>query len=274
VNANERSAEGDLRRLVEAVIASPKYRYVHEDLVADVGTRELRRARNLREAIKATKNQLHQLSGRYLIGRADYVRWLDDLRRAAASGAPEALRAAARAVMARHASTRERLGILDQFYQTLLAASSPIHSVLDVACGLHPLAVPWMPLAPNACYYAYDVYTDLARFLDAWLRIVGLRGYSRAGDIVARTPTEEVDVAFLLKAIPCLDQIDDTAGRRLLDEIRAARLVVSFPVYSLGGREKGMLASYDARFRELVAGRSWSIRRFDFETELVYLVTK
>jgi 16S rRNA (guanine(1405)-N(7))-methyltransferase len=64
------------------------------------------------------------------------------------------------------------------------------------------------------------------------------------------------------------------AGARLLDTLAARFVLVSFPVRSLGGREKGMAATYEARFATLVAGRGWSVRRYRFATELAFLVDK
>ena len=48
--------------------------------------------------------------------------------------------------MGYHSSTRERLPILEQFYARALADIPPARVVLDLACGLNPLALAWMPL--------------------------------------------------------------------------------------------------------------------------------
>jgi 16S rRNA (guanine(1405)-N(7))-methyltransferase len=74
--------------------------------------------------------------------------------------------------------------------------------------------------------------------------------------------------------VPCLEQVDKSAGQRLLDTLDTAHLLVSFPVHSLGGRSKGMAATYTAHFRQLVAGRGWRIERFEFATELVFRISK
>ena len=67
--------------------------------------------------------------------------------------------------MSLHASTRERLPILDGFYSTVLAALPAPRRVLDIACGLNPLASSWMPLAPDVTYTAYDIYSDMMQFI-------------------------------------------------------------------------------------------------------------
>jgi 16S rRNA (guanine(1405)-N(7))-methyltransferase len=87
-------------------------------------------------------------------------------------------------------------------------------------------------------------------------------------------PPEKVEVAFLLKTIPCLEQIDRSAGLRLLEAVNADHVLVSFPVRSLGGFDKGMADHYKARLRELLAGKDWPVKRFEFATELAFLVDK
>jgi 16S rRNA (guanine(1405)-N(7))-methyltransferase len=263
-----------LDRLVEAILASPKYQSVCPDFIRRMGHKELAQRRSLKEAIKATKNKLHQVAGAYGNQKARYALWLEELRRASQTGNREDFLQACRRIMGYHASTRERLPILDHFYATTLAGLPPLRSVLDVACGLNPLAIPWMPLAENAEYYAYDVYRDLVDFLNQFMALVPVQGHVQAGDVTQGCPSHQVDLALLLKALPCLEQVDKAASLRLLEGLQADHLLVSFPVHSLGERDKGMVPHYEARFRELAAGQNWSIHRWELATELAFLVTK
>jgi 16S rRNA (guanine(1405)-N(7))-methyltransferase len=263
-----------LDRIIAVVLASPKYRGISEGLVREVGKRELAKRRNLREAITATKSKLHQVAAVYLDRDRDYGEWLEDLRKAHESGDRDSFRKACLRTMAYHSSTRERIPVLDQFYGTILAGLSPVRSVLDIACGLNPLAIPWMPLAADAEYFAYDVYEDMVGFLAAFMKLIGVRGRAETRDVIRSCPTQQAQVALVLKALPCLEQIDKSAGLRILDALNAEHLVVSFPVHSLGGRNRGMVANYEARFRELVANKGWGIKRFEFATELAFLVSK
>lgn len=272
--SGHRAVDGELDRLVNAVLASSKYRYVCEELVRGIGARELARRRNLKRAIKATRSALHQVGGAYLGGGIEYPAALEQLNESARSAGREDWRAACSMVMRCHVSTRERLPILDQFYETVLAGMGPIRSVLDLACGLHPLSIPWMPLAPDAEYYACDIYADMVGFLNRFLALTQVRGQAWVADVTRSCPDQKADVAFLLKTLPCLEQLDGTCPLRLLDEIRADHLLVSFPVHSLGGRRKGMSVNYEARFQDLIADRSWSVERFVFATELVFRINR
>ena len=264
---------GELEELVRLVAAGAGYRGLSRELIASVGARELAKRRNLKEAVKTTRSKLHQVTGAYF-PRQEYDRWLALLREAAASGEREQMRAACRTILAQHASTRERLPILDELYTQTLGDVAPITSVIDVACGLNPLAIPWMPLAPGAEYRAYDVYPELAAFLNEALLLLGVRGTATVADVTVSPPAEHAQVALVCKALPCLEQLDKAAGSRLLDTLDARRLLVTYPVRSLGGRGKGMVATYDAQLRRLLEGRDWDVARYEFATELVFVLTK
>ncbi len=266
---------GQLDQLIEAVLASRSYRNISRDFIEVLGSRELAKRSSLKEAIKATRNKLHQVGGAYMAsGEARYPSWIAQLRQAGARGDKKLLMQACMSIMGHHSSTRERLPILEQFYTTLLADLPPVRSVIDVACGLHPLAIPWMPLGQDVQYYAYDIYRDMADFLNEFMSLIQVQGYAQACDVIQHCPTFKVDLAFLLKAIPCLEQVDKNAVPRLLDTINADHLLVSFPVHSLGGRRKGMVVNYETRFRDLVGHRNWFIERFEFPTELVFRIDK
>lgn len=267
-------SESNLRELVRAILASPKYGNVSEDFIANIGSRELAKRRSLKEAVKATKNKLHQVGGAYLDGRANYALWIDELKESSRSSDREDLLRVCSRIMKYHSSTRERLRVLEEFYTTTLADLPPIRTILDIACGFNPLSIPWMPLAEDARYYAYDIYRDMTSFLSEFIGIVGVRGGAEVCDVIESPPARRADLALVLKIVPCLEQVDKSAGLKLLDVLNADRLLVSFPVYSLCGRGKGMAINYEDSFHNLVAEKNWEIRQFEFDTELAFLVTK
>ena len=199
-----------LARLVADVSRSPKYAQIAPDLVARIGAVELAKGRKHKETVKAVKNKLHQIGGAYHNTTPNYPAWLKTLQDA--SDSPESYQQAARQVMAHHASTSERLPLLDQFYTQIFAHLPPITSVIDVACGLNPLALPWMPLADQASYYACDIYADMMAFVGQVLALLSVAGQTKVCDVAANPPNQPADLALVLKTIPCLEQIDKDAG--------------------------------------------------------------
>jgi 16S rRNA (guanine(1405)-N(7))-methyltransferase len=269
----------DLAELIHSVQSSQKYAAIGEQVIESIGRRELAARRNLKEAIKATKNKLHQVAGAYVDARLPYDEWLAQLANVETFersnvSTLSAFKQACITIMRHHASTRERLPILETFYATTLASLGPLHSVLDLACGLNPLALPWMPLAPDASYFACDIYADMIAFLNGFFALAGVRGQARLCDLVAAAPPERVDLALVLKALPPLDQQARNAGRDLLRALNARHILVSFPAQSLGGRGKGMTENYELRFRATADAEGWAIERFVFPTELAFLVRK
>ena len=263
-------SEKELQALIRAVASSTKYRQVNPDLIRAVGQRELDRTPSWKAAVKATKNKLHQVGGAYQGAKNDYGQALSLLREKA--GSPAEFREACRQIMRWHISTRERLPILDDFFAETLSNVPPVHAVLDVACGLNPIAWPWMPFDDQVRYSAYDIYADTMRFVGDYMDIAGMNGRAESRDVLCDPPAEPVDLAFILKTLPCLEQLDKMAATKLIDAIQARFLLISYPVTSLGGRRKGMVSNYDHHFRNLASGRRWSVKRFEFATELAYLV--
>jgi 16S rRNA (guanine(1405)-N(7))-methyltransferase len=269
-----------LDELVRQTLASAKYHAVSPDLARRVGAIELAKAANMKEAIKATRNRLHQVAGAYL-DAPRYNAWLAELRAAFTHDDATAARPALRHIMERHASTRERLPLLDSFYAETLAGRGPFRRVLDLACGLNPLTIPWQPLADGADYLACDIYSDLTDFLDATFALPGpisrVHAHAITCDILTDLPTDDADLVLLLKAIPCLEQVDRDAGARLLSAIRAPLILISYPLRTLGGRGVGMERHYDAQFQSLrarVGGDIWKVTRHLFATELAYLIER
>jgi 16S rRNA (guanine(1405)-N(7))-methyltransferase len=261
--------EKALNSLVESIAATAKYKNVSPQLVRNIGARELAKSVSLKMAVKATKSKLHQVGGAYQMGRIDYNSALQNLR---AASTEEAWRKGCQEIMSLHASTRERLPILDDFYRTVLSDISPPHRVMDIACGLNPLAAPWMPLPADAFYIAYDIYSDMMQFIGDYMQLAQLDGWTEVRDVIHNPPQERVDLALLLKTLPCLEQLEKGASTHLLDMIQARYILISYPVTSLGGRYKGMISTYDEQLAVLLESRNWTARRYLFKTELAFLV--
>lgn len=259
-----------LEQLMEAMEESAKYRCIAPDLIRRIGQEELIKRRSLKEAVKETKNTLHQIAGAYLESTPPYAKWRKALD--TVTNSPAERQDLLRRMMQYHASTRERLPILETFYAVTLADIQPVRSVLDLACGLNPLAVPWMPLAEGFAYHAYDLYSDMMEFLRDWLSEVAVQSDARSADVMATLPDRPTHVAFVLKFLPLLEQRMKEESLSWLRKIQAEYLLVSFPTRTLGGRDVRMAENYEAHFRELVQEAGWNMERFAFPTELCFLI--
>jgi 16S rRNA (guanine(1405)-N(7))-methyltransferase len=238
--------------IVDRVLLSARYRDVDRTLVDRLAAEELPKARNADDAVKRVKRRLHQAVGAYRGSATDDA--LVDVR-AAWHGDPEgpAFRAACAEVMRGHASTAERLAYLDGFYAPIWALTGgPPAALLDLGCGLGPLAQPWMGLPPTTTYHAVDVDRRSLAVVESFLDLVGQPAVVHERDLVAAgSPRIAADAALLLKLVPLLDRSDPSAAARLLDGLVVRHAVVSFPARSLGGRRRGMERTYRRRVDQL-----------------------
>lgn len=263
-----------LDELIKSVRAGARYKAISAELVRRVGAQELAKGRSFKEAVKATRNKLHQVGGAYQETPIPYERLLGELQTLPHEPRDPALQAFCRRVMQFHTSTNERLPVLERFFIETLAEIGPVQSILDLACGLNPLARPWIPLAKGGQYFACDIYADMVAFANAFLVHTRQDGRAEVYDLVQEVPARPVQVALALKTIPCLEQVDKEIGLRLLEGVQAGYILVSFPAHSLGGRSKGMVKNYESHFREMIGGKPWGVQRFEFPGELAFLVSK
>ena len=265
--------EGEIERLAAEVRRGKKYRHVSEALIYHIGSNELEKRSSFKDAVKATRNKLHQVGALYFERSIDYTAAISAMIDAQQDG-EEALLRKAQELMHFHTSTRERVGILPEFYPQLMAAVPESKVILDLACGLNPLAIPWMNLSDETHYHAFDIYADLVSFVEQVMQIYGTVGTAEVRDIIHDPPVIAADLALVLKSFPCLEQVEKGAGQRLLQNLHARFIAVSYPVQGVGGRGKGMRENYQDQFDSALKGLNWPIQRLEFETELVFLIDK
>lgn len=263
-----------LTTLVAEVTKSPKYASVSIDLVREIGSKELAKTKNIKEAIKATRNKIHQVGSAYQETPIPYTNWLQELTALPTTiQAPETI-SFIRACLPLHASTKERLPFIETFFPQTLAPIQPVESIFDVACGLTPLCLPWMPAAENVRYTGVDIYENMTHFLDRFYNHFSLDHSFSTVNIFQEIPREKVHLALVLKTIPCLEQVDKTIGTRLLETLNAENILVSFPSRGLGGRSKGMARNYETHFYQLIEGKNWQVTKTEFTNEIAFLIRK
>jgi 16S rRNA (guanine(1405)-N(7))-methyltransferase len=263
-----------LQEVVSTVLSKPKYSAILPGLAVQIAGRELAKGRKPREAIKEVSAKLHQVGAAYFKLAPHYDQWKVELENLPGDPADKGVRAFCLKVMQAHSSTAERLPILEDFFKETLASLAPLESLADLACGLNPLALPWMPLARGARYGGCDIFSDLIDFDNAFLTHYGLQAGLTSADVFSYKMQKPVQLALLLKSLPCLEQLEKGRGQALLESIPAAFILASYPIRSLGGKSKGMRQTYAAQFEALTDGKKWKVTRFDFPSELAYLVEK
>ena len=240
-----------VERLVCEIEGSRKYRCVCRQTLARVARWALSRADTPASASHAARRKLHQVYGAYVTadGRRAAARAVASLP---SSPSQAELESVCGRVLGLHASTRERLPILSRCFAAAFSVTGPPRSVVDLACGLGPFALPWMAIPREAAYLPLDIDTCLADLTNSLLALLGRPLSARCLDLLGDEPLPEGDVALLLKVLPCLERQERGAAASVLARLRCRAAVISYPLASLAGRERGMRASYDREIRRLL----------------------
>ena len=258
-------------QIVERILASAKYRWLCPASVARTVDWARQRGSRPAEVERRARRKLHQIHSAYLHQRdaAKASRLVARLLQAEDAGR----QAICGDIAALHASTRERMAIVDGFYEHVLADAPPGATVLDIGCGFNAFCLPWIRRISDVRYVGWEIDRRMVELIsDASLSLGGgVQAHLR--DAMLDPPQERFDMIWLLKMLPCLMQQDPDGLRALWERLPAGRLVVSFPLRSLGGRNKGMLRNYSRMMEDLLLDRD-RLRRIELPGELLYLIDR
>lgn len=270
------AADDRIDQIERAITKSRRYQTVAPVTVRRLAAAALVAARgDLPGAVKRTKRGLHEIYGAFLPPNPpNYPALLRQLDRMIAEGDDEDVRVALSRAMSLHISTRERLPHLAEFYREIFTYIPLPASIRDLACGLNPLAAPWMGLPPETVYLASDIDARLMGFVDTALTRLAVRHRASVGDILADSLDEPADVTLLLKTLPCLEAQRRGVGWEVIDIVNSPIVMVTFPTKSLGQRSKGMFQTYSQSFESQAKERSYRIQRLEIGNELIYIIQK
>ncbi|MGB9799036.1 MAG: hypothetical protein ACPLUL_02930 [Thermanaerothrix sp.] len=252
---------------------SPKYRALDlpETLLTDIMTHALKRYTKPAQALAAARRILHQVVAPYL-GDPDYIQAAQALENAARQG-EEAVRQVCWHLLQQHASTRERLPFLEAFYQRLFGVTGVPATILDLACGLNPLAWPWMGLPREIRYLAFDIHNPRVQLIRRFFELMGIHGQAFHRDILVEPPWDQAEVAFFFKEIHRFEERQPGCARSFLQAIPARWLLISLPTRSLS-QKRDLLPIHRRLMNRILDGLGWNVQEVLFENEVVFCVDK
>lgn len=224
----------DPEDLAQRILGSAKYRHLDPAFVTRLAT-EAAQNQRAGDAEQQARRRLHQAVGAFALRSAAAV--VERARAEVASNpvaAPEAWRRAAAA----HRSTAERAAHFEELGALVGRWAGRPRSVADLAGGLGPLAVPWLPLAPEVTYLHIDVDVALAAALGRAGPLLGVDLVAQVRDLVEDPPTIRAELGLFLKAAPTLEAERSGSTATVLGRLTCQNLVISLPCRSLGGRRR------------------------------------
>lgn len=262
----------EIEALIQEIKNSKKYRNVDicEDTIRDVLLTELKNHKKTKEAVKAARKKLHGVVAPYL-GDPDYAQAKADLEAAFQTGDKTAVQRTCAKIMEFHDTTRERLDIIDTFYPRIFEVTGTPQVILDVACGLNPLTLPW--LNHDVTFYAYDIHQPRVEFLNHFFALQGGAHQAAVQDILIRPPEESGSIALLLKELHRFERRQRGISLPLLEKLKVKFVVVSLPVRGLSGRHD-LKEGHRNMLYNLIEGQPWRVTEIEFSNELIFCIDK
>jgi len=263
-----------IQEMVESVINTKKYRHVglNPATVEDLIRQEAPHHTTIKATLKAVKRKLHNIVAPYL-GEPDYpalteILW--EIRDFSLNSEP--LRAFCLQVLGQHASTAERIPIMQDFYAQLFQVAGTPAVIHDLACGLHPLAFPWMGLPTSVRYYAYDILQPRVDFINTFFTLIGLEPLAENRDILVNPPRHPADLGIFFKEAHRFEKRQPGCNRIFWESLAVDKLAVSLPSRDLSGTH-----SLEEVHRKLVHANlpgNWRVEEILIKNEIVFLIDR
>lgn len=271
VNSISEKAEEDLLR---SILSSRKYRNlgIPDATVLDLIRQAQVQSPHPREVEKIVKTKMHNLIAPYL-GDADFSKAEVEMDQVFQSKSEQAVRNYCLRILNTHASTRERVPLLPDFYRRLFEYSGTPHSILDLACGLNPFSLPWMNLPADAQYYAYDIVQPRLNLINQFLRRFGKQPLAENRDILVDPPQIQADAAFFFKEAHRFEQRQKGCNRAFWFALKVKTLYISLPTANLTGTHS-KLDQHRKLVYDTLSGLDWPVSEILFENEIVFCIQK
>jgi len=176
-------------------------------------------------------------------------------------------------------STKERLGNYSEAYSEILKITNKPNIIVDLGCGLNPVAFPYMNLDRKAKYYAYDINEDDNKFLNEFFEIekediIGKAELINLQDINEIERIPKCDLCLMFKLVDVLEKNGHKHSEAIITKLtdKCKFMVVSFATSSLGGKK---MKFKDRGWVERMLSRlEFKFEMFELENELFYVIWK
>ncbi|MEK6926944.1 MAG: hypothetical protein AABX11_00780 [Nanoarchaeota archaeon] len=166
-----------------------------------------------------------------------------------------------------HSSTKERLLFYPQVIELVYSLNPK--SILDLGCGLNPLAF----AKPGIIYYASDINLSDIEVVESYFEDKKIEGSVFPLDITSELPhLPKTDVTLMFKLLDFLEKKSKGLSERILKLIPSKTIIVSFSSRKLSG--KRMNHPQREWFERMCTRLGFSFEVKEFDSEIFYLITK
>ena len=268
----KKEQKNKLTDLIEETKTSRKYREMDlpNEFLLDLASQAAKVASTPAEIKTIFRKNLHNVIAPYLENidyRQETLRLINE---------PEILNdlpAYCLSVMKKHASTRERIPWLVEFFGVIEEQIGRPKLVLDLACALDPLSLPWLKLTPEPTFLAFDVNGARINYLNQLFAAAFPFAKAIQQDIFVDPPCEKADCAFFFKEAHRLEKRQPGATARLLQQLNVDVIVLTLPATDLARHHS--LENYHTQLVEkAIQGQDFHFEKIRVGDELLFFIRK
>ncbi|MFT4313458.1 MAG: hypothetical protein ACMXYA_03540 [Candidatus Woesearchaeota archaeon] len=181
-----------------------------------------------------------------------------------------------RTLLKTHISTQERLPYYEEFFKKIFSLTKKPKSILDLACGLNPVAYYAFTRELKTSYTACELSEKDVAHLQDFFQYNNVPAKALVCNIVKNTqniPQTPVEICFLLKTLDTCEYQQKYITYDILDAIHASYIVASFPIQNIKGKQMNRTKRI-SWFEKICTRKDYSFHICEFPGEIVYILTK
>jgi len=269
-----------IKELVLKIKQSKKYKHISESVILGKVLEYVKRNPKFEEykekfILKEIKAMLHSVHGsfQFSFGNKLRKRYLEELKKDTLD------LDIIDKILETNKSTKERLGSYEEAYREIFKITGKPNAIVDLGCGLNPVAFLYMNLNRKAKYYAYDINEEDNIFLNAFFElekedIVGKAELINLQDINEIERIPKCDLCLMFKLVDVIEKNGHKHSEAIITKLadKCKFIVVSFATSSLGGKfmnfpERGWI-------ERMLTRLNFKFEMFELENEIFYVIWK
>jgi SAM-dependent methyltransferase len=170
-------------------------------------------------------------------------------------------------ILKTHTSTAERLDFYPELKKRIIKLNPK--SILDLGCGLNPLAL----ADKKAMYYASDIKEDEIEIIKEFFKKNKIKGRAFIHDL--RNTGEQLpkaDLCLIFKVLDIVDKKNHATARKILENVNCKKFLISFSTKKISGRP--MTHPQRIWFEKTLKNLNYPFEKFSSKNEIFYLAYK
>ncbi len=207
-----------------------------------------------RVLIKEIRAQLRDYTGRFQI-KADKEKRIELLKE---NKIEELLKT--------HSSTKERLPDYSQIIEWIYSENPK--SILDLACGINPIAI----AKPGTFYYAIDIKEDELELINNFFKKNKIQGKTILSDITKIEYFPKTDISLIFKTLDIIETKSHKRAMEIIKKIKSKQIIASFSAITLSGKK--MNSPRRLWFEKMLKSLNYKFEMRKTRNEVFYFVEK